>query len=173
MDFANKAKMKPLVTSTQVLTWLYLYPDASSTQALKLALGVSVFTVNLANIIVSGAYSMKFATTDLGEVLYGLFEAVGFFSICYNLVIAFLSRNKTAAILKKLSDIYKQCKNHLFKCIKCKFSLHLKILSSSTSLFIPIVSKARFNISRTHKNAYFKSPLSDFSFAKDAFIRLN
>lgn len=113
-NFNDSAKMKPLVTSKQVLTWLYLCPDASSTQSLKLALGVSVFTVNLANIIVSGAYGMKFATTDLGEVLYALFEALGFFSLCYNLVIAFLSRNKTSATLRKLSDIYKQCENQLF-----------------------------------------------------------
>ena len=115
MDFHDKAKMRPIFTSEQVLIWLYLYPDASSKQSLKLALGIGVFAANLANVIVSGAYVGKFATTDLGEALYALFEAVGFFGLCYIIVIAFLSRNRTSATLQKLSDIYEQCKNLIVK----------------------------------------------------------
>lgn len=88
MNCTKKAKMKPLVSCQQVLAWLYFYPDVSSKRLSKMTFGFGVFAANLANVIVSGAFVLKYVTTDLEEAIYALFEGIFFISFISSLCIS-------------------------------------------------------------------------------------
>lgn len=101
--------MKPLVTNQQVLTWLCICKNETSSRMEKLAhisfsvfVSVFLFWGDLSSLM----FFIKFATVDLEESLYALFQVAGLSGMVYLIFVVPFSRHAIAATFDSLSKIY-------------------------------------------------------------------
>lgn len=110
----NHLKMKPLATNQRVLTWLNLHPaDETAKRMEKAAYALVYLTIAVVYLTLfasSVMYFLKFISVDLKESLAAVIQIAPAISLLNAMVFTFLLRNKTAAVFKKLSDIYEASK---------------------------------------------------------------
>lgn len=110
----------PLKTNRRVLTWLCMCPANEATEKWKkiayTSLSITAVLLIVCAFFASVAYFGKFASTDLEEALYALFQIIGAVSLLFAITIAYFSRNKIDAIFENLTKIYRKSEN--------RFELH-------------------------------------------------
>lgn len=110
----------PLKTNRRVLTWLCMCPANEATEKWKkiayTSLSITAVLLIVCAFLASVAYFGKFASTDLEEALYALFQIIGAVSLLFAIKIAYFSRNKIDAIFENLTKIYRKSEN--------RFELH-------------------------------------------------
>lgn len=112
--------MKPLKTNQQVLTWLCICENETSTKLEKFAhVSFSVFvSVFLSwGDLSSMMFFIKFAAIDLEESLYALFQVAGLSGMAYLIFVVPFSRRAISATFDSLSKIYDASKKTNTKTI--------------------------------------------------------
>lgn len=107
--------MKPLVTNKGVMTLLCMLPFDEGTSLRKriacIAFSSFVFLANLAGLIASVAFIVKFNTSDLDRSLYALMHMFPFFAMAYSVFVIFFLRHRMGEVFRKLTEIYDACRN--------------------------------------------------------------
>lgn len=102
--------MEILSTIKLTLTWLWVYRAEENTfWLLKLAhalFGFTVFATVASMTMGSMIFFARFASVDLEQSLYALFQISAFLGLSYVLIVAYLLRNEVTDIVKSLDDIY-------------------------------------------------------------------
>lgn len=104
----------PLETNRKVFIWLCMCPADKSTDKKENRAHVICIVIVTALIltffIASAVFFSKFASTDLEESLYALFQISATSGVMYLIAVAIIMRDKILNIFNKLSDIYEACK---------------------------------------------------------------
>lgn len=109
--------MQPLATMKQVLTVLCVYPAKENASHCKklmyILITAFVMVVNLAGLIASFAFFLRFVSSDFESSLHALLQICALSAATYMLAIGFISRHKTKSIFNNLSTIYEASKRNL------------------------------------------------------------
>lgn len=111
-----------LVTSNKVMEWIFFLPTDEILCIRQNICRALVATFNFFIIVsiaaVNLAYFLKFLYTTLEEALYTISFIIGYTTLTYMAMTAFLARDKIVKMFKHLSEIYDFCKFHcIFKCL--------------------------------------------------------
>lgn len=114
-----KKRMEPLVTTRQVLTWLWMYSDSKTSSIWKklgqFVSGQLCLISQLLSFAGTTAFVIKFASVDLEKSLFAFMFVSGHFNAAFSITLAMLSRHKITALFTRLSKIYQTSK---LKCNK-------------------------------------------------------
>lgn len=120
--------MEPLKTNQQVLTWLCVFPaDQMTSKRKQLAyICLALTTVLSMSTISSGSvvFFVKYASTDLENALYALFQIFDCVGFLYACLVFFLSRHRIPSMFVNLAKIYRSSKN------RCGFDWNDKSVDS-------------------------------------------
>lgn len=102
--------MEPLPTTKWMLTWMCMCPASEETSvrkkiAYKLC-ALTIFSVNLFDVIVLSAYIWKYAMTDFIGSLFTFIGVAAFTSSLYSMPIAYYLRHRAHGIFVRLAMIY-------------------------------------------------------------------
>lgn len=110
--------MKPLATNQLVLIWIGACApgkDISKRKRLAfIAFGLFLCLINIISTISSAIFVWKFVSIDMEASFYVLFHLCGAIACTYMVVVGFIMRSETSATIKRLTEIYNECKFFLF-----------------------------------------------------------
>lgn len=107
-------EVKPLPTQRKVLTWLCIYYSDKNESKMQKIIKFSCYATFILSFIscITGSlmYYNKFASINLEESLFALYQIVAQSAILYMFLIAFLLKRQITGIFDELSTIYKASK---------------------------------------------------------------
>lgn len=106
--------MRPLATNQNILAWLGAYSPSETVRLCK-KLSYSMFTfaiflVSLCALTSSTIFFVQYASVNLEDSLYALFQIFAYLSVAYMIIVTFFLGPKITSILKTITKIYKSCK---------------------------------------------------------------
>lgn len=124
--------MKPLKTVYWLLTWQCMNPPEQSESVQKRIVYVGVALSNSIVIfyyaITSFIVFIEFLPIDMKVSLFAFMACFASLDLLYTLINAFILRYKTNEIFERLSAIYSESMEHIFRCLNLKSNLNQKLL---------------------------------------------
>lgn len=112
--------MKPLATNKRVLTWLNVYPlEETASKREKFlynALSVIILSLELATIVGSVLFILKYWSVNLEDAFFAFFQIDLMINFFYLTAVAYIQRQKISDLFKTLTEICNARNNRfLFK----------------------------------------------------------
>lgn len=104
-----KRKMKPLVKSQEILTWLCICPTENASKWKRFAhlfFTLSIILLVCSLMVSSVVYIFQFLLIDLENTLYAVGQIPCWSPVLYSFIMALIKRQKITALFTKLNKIY-------------------------------------------------------------------